>query len=524
FDVIDSKTKKPITDRKLVEKLYQRLGSELNIQHLWHAMWRYKDSPHADYYQNIDESIIKKHKSEEELIKFPPKGSVEGVFIDTVINTLYPPDGEYIPYSPGASIQYGVLNDEYHGKFVKTDVGIFEPPELSGSTVQLDSENSLPNTLTTGEFAFFQKIPALRDQKYASEALCRGACGMDCNKERCDDQEDIIIPIEGGNCVYTGVVECKSHQGCRDHDTCYDWCAELGEKRVTGFSSIPSAAQFFTPTGFLSNLIFGEQVIPGFCHRICDMRCVDYVSETQGFWSSPLSICINWAGLTGWEDTITTVPYDGTILFSNPPEFKEITPTPTSTPTPTTVSSKVEESCSKGYEFYSTASLSGWEGTEISGDYVSINKKIEGPTVSSICGWDPEIRSYLTAKIDYHERDSTKIKEEFHKEVESKKKSGYDVSIRPITMNNFSGECYETGPRFVGGGMTGDGMYRDARWVNTARGYLVDENGTLIEITYQVVGTGCSGNEHNDFLESKCPAQFNEVKSVSSSIQVKCKE
>ncbi|MEI8330906.1 MAG: hypothetical protein WCF90_04535 [Methanomicrobiales archaeon] len=136
--------------------------------------------------------------------------------------------------------------------------------------------------------------PQLRQTDLSSGALCRGACGIDCPPERCKAVADIAIPFEGGTCIYKNVISCPSHQGCRDHDACYDICTEqLGD----------------------SSLLMGT------CHGICNKRCFD-----EWYYQ----YCILWAALPGiFNSSISgivdfaMVPiFDKNLIFSNPPQFK----------------------------------------------------------------------------------------------------------------------------------------------------------------------------------------------------------
>lgn len=199
------------------------------------------------------------------------------------------------------------------------------------------------------------------------------------------------------------------------------------------------------------------------------------------------------------------------------------------TPSPTQTISSSGKSCSNGYEFSSSASLSGWKGsTEISGDYFSINKKDEGIT-STGCSGPAYFTSFLNMDLDNDMGNYIKTKQELHdefqKEVESKKNSGYAVSVIPISINEFYGECYETEPKFTHrGGLSGTGGYIWSRCVITANGYLIEKNGRNIKISYQAIGYGCYDGKQDDYIESKTPDQFNEVKSIISSVQLKCRE
>jgi hypothetical protein len=114
-----------------------------------------------------------------------------------------------------------------------------------------------PTPCNTHPDAPFQENPHI-----ASGALCRGTCGVDC-ASNCVKEPDMVrctlLPsgMEHQICLYRGVQNCGTHEGCRNHDHCYDWCAEHGYPDIWDT-----------------------------CHRWCDMGCVcehDVIS------------CIGWA-------------------------------------------------------------------------------------------------------------------------------------------------------------------------------------------------------------------------------------
>ncbi len=113
--------------------------------------------------------------------------------------------------------------------------------------------------------------PQLRNPHIASGSLCRGACGADCEPNNCAEESDITVnhPSDTGEhyyvCNYPNVVNCGSHQGCREHDACYD--------RVTS----------------------------AWGRRGCDMDCISDYS---------LSECNSWRTGGG--------PFDSHIKFSDP--------------------------------------------------------------------------------------------------------------------------------------------------------------------------------------------------------------
>ncbi len=132
--------------------------------------------------------------------------------------------------------------------------------------------------------------PNLIDPGIVSGSKCRGACGEDCPSDRCDPVAHIIIPVYDAsgqqyNCVYNNVVRCLTHQGCRDHDACYDKCAEAGETSLYGS-----------------------------CHSKCNSECFDKWGYTQ---------CGAWSDITGYVGDYWVDPdFDGYLLFSDPPELK----------------------------------------------------------------------------------------------------------------------------------------------------------------------------------------------------------
>jgi outer membrane protein OmpA-like peptidoglycan-associated protein len=71
--------------------------------------------------------------------------------------------------------------------------------------------------------------PLPRNPGIPSGAQCRGACGPDCPPS-CVPQAPVTRTVTDPAgcrylCTYDNVIDCGSHQGCRDHDDCYDRCA-----------------------------------------------------------------------------------------------------------------------------------------------------------------------------------------------------------------------------------------------------------------------------------------------------------
>ncbi len=107
-------------------------------------------------------------------------------------------------------------------------------------------------------------FPQRQNPNAASRGLCRGACGPDC-----PDSCVAVNPITychydaasgcHAQCVYTNVISCYTHVGCRVHDDCYDQCAiTAGEMDLCG---CPSRA-----------CLFGS-ICDNPCHCGCDVDC-----------------------------------------------------------------------------------------------------------------------------------------------------------------------------------------------------------------------------------------------------------
>lgn len=161
--------------------------------------------------------------------------------------------------------------------------------------------------------------PFLKDPGYVSRSLCRGACGEDCDKAHCDvydaladpdlaeaegyhlsltDRSSYLVLIDTGYCEYPNTVVCKTHRGCREHDSCFDWCAQHGETGMT------------EP-----------------CHMRCNYACL----TGYGF-----KDCLLWADLIGnygynpWQiiaERLNPTSYDArSMKFSDPPVYHDLQP------------------------------------------------------------------------------------------------------------------------------------------------------------------------------------------------------
>lgn len=133
-----------------------------------------------------------------------------------------------------------------------------------------------PEPYWPGPLDIYPRAPAI-----GSGHACRGACGPNCdtcsspeNKVHCEPRP-AADGGEGHNLwIYPNYQECNSHQGCREHDACYDWCSSGG------------------PGG----------LGPMLCRRLCDFECACNYPPYQ---------CIEW--IFGGE------PHDSKMVYSDPP-------------------------------------------------------------------------------------------------------------------------------------------------------------------------------------------------------------
>jgi len=112
-----------------------------------------------------------------------------------------------------------------------------------------------------------------RDPGIPSTSLCRGACGPNC--ETCTELGNKPVCIDDGGrhhwLIYRDLCDCPTHDGCKEHDACYDWSHD------------------------------GASLPPFLSQRLCDLECVC---------NHPASDCIGWIfGIGG----------SGRMLFSNEP-------------------------------------------------------------------------------------------------------------------------------------------------------------------------------------------------------------
>lgn len=124
-----------------------------------------------------------------------------------------------------------------------------------------------------------QRNPGLK-----SKAQCRGTCGIDCPDGTCSKPFDLIKcrEVDDPNLgirhvwhTYYGYAKCGAHQGCKDHDACYDAAAEMP---IWGFGGV----------------MFGPM------YRVCDMEALCGYSFKQA---------VTWAGGGG--------PYDSHLRYAD---------------------------------------------------------------------------------------------------------------------------------------------------------------------------------------------------------------
>jgi hypothetical protein len=133
---------------------------------------------------------------------------------------------------------------------------------------------------TRGPLPVLPRDPSHLNPAFTAGSKCRGACGPDCLT--CSSPRDQVVcaprPAPGGGVghdlwIYPDLTTCGTHLGCRDHDACYDHCAQGGSR-------------------------WG----PGVCARLCDMECAC---------TFPPANCVGWVA--------GAAPHDGRMTFSDPP-------------------------------------------------------------------------------------------------------------------------------------------------------------------------------------------------------------
>jgi hypothetical protein len=195
--------------------------------------------------------------------------------------------------------------------------------------------------------------PDVRNPRIPGGALCRGACGYDC-PITCQELGDrtIFVPTAAGDhyiCTYRNVIECGSHQGCRDHDACYDCCAAAGHTSILDL-----------------------------CHRACDCACLLAYGASN---------CVTWALGGG--------PFDSTMLFSDPPTV--IGPLPGPPPGPTVVPALPAGDCC------AAAQTAGLDRTDLGGVICCNNVKHACVWHAKIRTTDATARSIIAGCIGAHE-------------------------------------------------------------------------------------------------------------------------
>jgi len=204
-------------------------------------------------------------------------------------------------YHPGASILYGpcgggIYESGDHARaidqFVRHNDGTWlinvDLMDGQGTYALGVTQNSAEEGAQVGVSILHPDgvaIPFLRkDPAVASGSTCRGACGSGC-PDTCQDCADIVrcLPDQRDEnahtfVTYSGVIECGTHAGCRQHDACFDDCEEE----------------------------YGEESVVAPCHDECSAAIVREYGVTRG---------ASWALGYG--------PYDGYFLYSEEPVWSE---------------------------------------------------------------------------------------------------------------------------------------------------------------------------------------------------------
>jgi hypothetical protein len=120
---------------------------------------------------------------------------------------------------------------------------IFESVEKSGrGAPKQDAPPSLPwlprgrtnLPIKMGEGT--RRSPKLKDPAAPGGARCRGACGVDCPstcKVVGTYREEYVVGGTGYLIEFPNAILCGTHQGCQDHDACFDAAVAQGEDPLT---------------------------------------------------------------------------------------------------------------------------------------------------------------------------------------------------------------------------------------------------------------------------------------------------
>lgn len=108
--------------------------------------------------------------------------------------------------------------------------------EGPGDLVRFGQENPVPNVYGYFPFDGVGSVEAglpraAGDALGPCEALCRGACGADCDPDDCTATPIFVCEEQDGvftTNVLTGVLQsCGTADGCRAHDDCFDTCNQV---------------------------------------------------------------------------------------------------------------------------------------------------------------------------------------------------------------------------------------------------------------------------------------------------------
>lgn len=104
----------------------------------------------------------------------------------------------------------------------------------TNDTVRLSHEVPVPDVFGFFPFDDVGQIESTArsagDNFGPCDALCRGACGADCDEDDCTVSAGSVCETDvssGGNTgrvLAAALEECGTAQGCREHDDCYDTC------------------------------------------------------------------------------------------------------------------------------------------------------------------------------------------------------------------------------------------------------------------------------------------------------------
>lgn len=109
--------------------------------------------------------------------------------------------------------------------------GALEAPVSFGPGAKNACQPVLPMSTANGQPVNLTGEGVTRDEYGPCEAMCRGACGADCEPNNCRVSSELRCEKDDhgdntGNDLLVISYDCGLHAGCIEHDACYDRCNE----------------------------------------------------------------------------------------------------------------------------------------------------------------------------------------------------------------------------------------------------------------------------------------------------------